>query len=214
MNSRCSPIKRVCHKKTTSARSTAHAHTRNDLLCRHCKILEKYNTCTIIHVPVLMHIYTPLYFPVQGDPEKSLDASKRPTTEFVADAPTDLASLYAKKGGVDLSILSELTQSVSGDDGLPSRSKRTCVRVREQISKLQEILDDESDTKPSPGGAGSKVKGRGTGRVSTGGRTSDVGLQESSVATSAKKYKRPAYSQFTHKRRKRKKKSPEEGNKL
>ena len=34
---------------------------------------------------------------------------------------------------------------------------------------------------------------------------------ESSGGVTPKKYKRPAYSQFTHKRRKRKKKSEEEG---
>ena len=150
----------------------------------------------------------------QGDPEKPVDANiAKWAKEFGADVPTDLASLYAKKGGVDLSILSELTQSVgaSGEEDYPSRSKRTCVRVREQITKLQEILGDEAETR-SPGSTGSKVKGRGTGRVPAN-RSSDVGQQESSGGggVSPKKYKRPTYSQFTHKRRKRKKKSPEEG---
>ncbi len=111
-----------------------------------------------------------------------------------------------------MSILSELTQSVSGDDGLPSRSKRTCVRVRQQISKLQEILGDEAEAKSSPGGSGSKVKGRGTGRTPTSGRTSDMGQKESSTPSVTKKSKRSTYSQFTNKRRKRKKKSPEDGN--
>ena len=97
----------------------------------------------------------------------------------------------------------------SGEEDYPSRSKRTCVRVREQITKLQEILGDESETR-SPGSAGSKVKGRGTGRATTN-RTSDGGQVESSGGVTPKKYKRPAYSQFTHKRRKRKKKSEEEG---
>lgn len=145
-----------------------------------------------------------------GDPEKLVDGNKRTSTEFGADVPTDLASLYAKKGGVDLSILSELTQSVgaSGGGELPSRSKRTCVRVRQQITKLQEILGDEADIR-SPGSTGSKVKGRGTVRPPAN-RSSDTGQSEVISAVSPKKYKRPAYSQFTHKRRKRRKKSPEE----
>ena len=51
---------------------------------------------------------------------------------------------------MDLGTLSELTKSVQetkgknmsdGDTG-GLRSKRTCVRVREEISRLEEILDD------------------------------------------------------------------------
>lgn len=133
--------------------------------------------------------------------------------------PLDLATFYASKGGVDLSTLSELTKSVGvSDDGMDNtRSKRTCVRVREEISKLEEILkDDNSDAKPSP--VSKQRSGRGKGRGSTSraatGANKSAELEgegdESVGAPSAKKYKRPAYSQFTHKRRKRKKK-PEEG---
>ena len=106
-----------------------------------------------------------------------------------------------------------------------SRSKRTCVRMREEITKLQEILKDNGspEVKPSPP---AKTKTTSTARMSTkarpsSGRTSDVGsggAQESTTVAGsltssapAKKYKRPAYSQFTHKRRKRRKKQPEEG---
>ena len=91
-----------------------------------------------------------------------------------------------------------------------SRSKRTCVRVRQEITKLQEILkEDHSDLKPSPPSRG-RGRGRGRGGVA---RSGDAVTQDSvgGSATPVKKYRRPAYSQFTHKRRKRKKKQPEEG---
>ena len=89
------------------------------------------------------------------------------------------------------------------EEGGP-RSKRTCVRVREEISKLQEILKDPSETKPPAVG---KPRGRGRGRsLSADG----VALQEAGLPL--KKYRRPAYrSQFTHKRRKRRRKTFEEG---
>ena len=108
-----------------------------------------------------------------------------------------------------------------------SRSKRTCVRMREEITKLQEILKDNGspEVRPSPPARsrtaastkGSSKARPSSGRVSdVGGRRGSGGLQESttpSVATSApaKKYRRPGYSQFTHKRRKRRRKQPEEG---
>lgn len=137
----------------------------------------------------------------------------------------DLASFYASKGGVDLGTLSELTKSVGvSDDNMEnSRSKRTCVRVREEISKLEEILKDDSvDTKAST--SKSRGGGRGRGRGSTT-RTSleaanqlgEMGADELggvAVVPAAKKYKKPAYSQFTHKRRKRKRKPPEEGKRI
>ena len=97
-----------------------------------------------------------------------------------------------------------------------SRSKRTCVRMREEISKLQEILRDSGspEVKPSPP---ARSRARGKGRASSG-RTSDVGggAQESPVtsvpsAAPPRKNRRSGYSQFTHKRRKRRKKLPEEG---
>lgn len=142
--------------------------------------------------------------------------------DYIPDLPVDLATLYATKGGVDLGTLSELTNSIKEDGidvDLGSRSKRTCVRMREEISRLQEILKDggSPESKPSPP---AKPKARGKGRASSG-RTSDAGgAQDSSASTPSapapapapvKKYRRPAYSQFTHKRRKRRKKQPEEG---
>lgn len=139
--------------------------------------------------------------------------------DYIPDLPVDLATLYATKGGVDLGTLSELTNSIK-EDGIDidmggSRSKRTCVRMREEISKLQEILKDSGspEAKPSPP---AKPRARGKGRTSSG-RTSDAGgVQEPatsmpSAPAPVKKYRRPAYSQFTHKRRKRRKKQPEEG---
>ena len=48
---------------------------------------------------------------------------------------------------MDLGTLSELTKGVPGMDDDGGRSKRTCVRVREGISRLEEILGDGS----SPG---------------------------------------------------------------
>ena len=105
------------------------------------------------------------------------------------------------------------------DEGMEgTRSKRTCVRVRQEISKLQEILnDDTSDVKlVKPGGRG---RGRGSGGPASGGRSSlganrsvefDEDADGNSLIPPTKK-KRSSYSQFTHKRRKRKKKLPEEG---
>ena len=107
------------------------------------------------------------------------------------------------------------------------RSKRTCVRMREEITKLQEILKDNGspEVRPSPPARSrTTTAARASTKARSSGRTSDVGGsggggQESTtpvVGTSAssapvKKYRRPAYSQFTHKRRKRRKKQPEEG---
>ena len=123
--------------------------------------------------------------------------------------------------------MSELTKSVN-DDGLDidigivgggSRSKRTCVRMREEITKLQEILKDNGapEVKPSPPARAKTTSMKASMKArSSSGRTSDVSGQESvTVASSSlapvKKYRRPAYSQFTHKRRKRRRKQPEEG---
>ena len=124
--------------------------------------------------------------------------------------------------------MSELTQSVkhSAEEdaaGSGSRSKRTCVRVREEISKLQEILEDIDTEDPKAANAvGAKPKGRGRGRgqASGGGVSNEVGREGSAMdagsadlsVPAVRKYRRPAYrSQFTHKRRKKRKKQPEEG---
>ena len=144
----------------------------------------------------------------------------------MAEGPVDLASFYASKGGVDLSTLSELTKSVGvSDDGgtvePTSRSKRTCVRVREEISKLEEILKDDSlePASSKPKGVSGRGKGRGAGgRSSSGGgglgrsaETVGEDVGTGSVVSSAAKKKKATYSQFTHKRRKRKRKPPEDG---
>lgn len=148
------------------------------------------------------------------------ELEKKAVADYIPDLPVDLATLYASKGGVDLGTLSELTKSVKEDgpsdmdiDLGGSRSKRTCVRMREEISKLQEILKDNGspEVKPSPP---AKPRGRGKGRSSLTRRASDAGGYEEYTAPApapVKKYRRPAYSQFTHKRRKRRRKPPEEG---
>ena len=96
--------------------------------------------------------------------------------------------------------------------------------MREEITKLQEILKDNGspEVKPSPP-ARSKMTSavRASTKARSSGRMSDVGggnsgSQESTTVVAAssapvKKYRRPAYSQFTHKRKKRRKKQPEEG---
>ncbi len=149
------------------------------------------------------------------------DSKKTVSTDFAADMPIDLATLYARKGGVDLSTLSELTKSVGAaeGDGTGSRSKRTCVRVRQEISKLQEILNEDTSSDVKPGKvSGGKSRGRNSGggvasRSSLGPKVvelDDDALSGSGLLPSAKK-KRSTYSQFTHKRRKRKKKQMEEG---
>ena len=54
---------------------------------------------------------------------------------------------------VDLGTLSELTKSVPGKETLEEdggRSKRTCVRVREGISRLEEILGDGASPEGKP----------------------------------------------------------------
>ena len=157
------------------------------------------------------------------------EAEKGTTADYIPDLPVDLATLYATKGGVDLGTLSELTKSVKDDDldiGIVggSRSKRTCVRMREEITKLQEILKDNGspEVKPSPPARSKTMSAtKASSKARSSGRTSDVGggssgSQESTTAVAAssapvKKYRRPAYSQFTHKRKKRRKKQPEEG---
>ena len=64
-------------------------------------------------------------------------------TDYLPEG-ANLATYYTA-GDVDLSTLSELTKSVQGKtmtDSDGGRSKRTCVRVREEISRLEEILGD------------------------------------------------------------------------
>ena len=146
-------------------------------------------------------------------------ATSKKASEFAADVPVDLATFYASKGGVDLSTLSEITKSVGVSEKLDnSRSKRTCVRVREEISKLEEIFKDDSTIKASvpSKSRGGRGKGRGSSARASSGTSqlidAEVACDEvGGVVPSVKKYKRPAYSQFTHKRRKRKRKLPEEG---
>lgn len=142
--------------------------------------------------------------------EKAL--STRKAIDIAPDTPVDLTGFYTTKGVVDLGTLSEITKSVQETAGIEvnatqSRSKRTCVRVREEMHKLREILED--DVKPAPV---SKPKGRGRGRGTTSsGKGSDHDTSHQEVAVVPKKYRRPARSQFTHKRRKKRKKQPEEG---
>ncbi len=121
---------------------------------------------------------------------------------------------------MDLSILSELTKSVGASDVMEkTRSKRTCVRVREEISKLEEILkDDTTEGKPSAvsrtRGGGGRGRGRGLNArasLGTGRIVEDESAESGGVLSSVKKAKKATYSQFTHKRRKRKRKAPEEG---
>ena len=92
-------------------------------------------------------------------------SQKKPREEIEKagpDQPVDLASYYSVHG-VDLQTLSELTGSViqeEEDDIGTSRSKRTCVRVREEISKLQEMLDTGGGP-VKPGIKGQSTRGRG-----------------------------------------------------
>ena len=157
-----------------------------------------------------MHTHTH----TQSDDQEKVETIRK-GTEVVPDEPVDLASLYASKGGVDLGTLSELTRSVretagvDTGDGSQLRSKRKCVIVREEISKLQEILGVANSVEPKSSSGGIRPRGRGRGRPVSSGRSSDVGYQEPTL--SVRKYRRPAYSQFTHKRRKRRKRQPEEG---
>lgn len=138
--------------------------------------------------------------------EQDMDAAKM--AELGGDLDL-LASFYATKGGVDLGTLSELTRSVQEEvstdkDSDMMRSKRTCVRVREEISKLQEILKDPSEGK-FPTAGKQRGRGRGRGFGAEGRAPQDMG-------TPVKKYRRPAYrSQFTHKRRKKRRRQMEEG---
>ena len=117
-------------------------------------------------------------------------------TEPSSDLPVDLASYYSTRGGVDLDILSELTGAVGKTEEEPSglRSKRKCVRVREEMSRLQEILNTDSDH--SKGG-----RGRG-GRAKVPVDPFNRSRPRSRLSTR---------SQFTHKRRRRRKQPEEEG---
>ena len=130
----------------------------------------------------------------EGAPPKT-----RRVQDTAGDLPVDLASYYSTQGGVDLDILSELTGGAAAKEEEESsgyRSKRKCVRVREEMSRLQEILDTDSDHN-----AGSKG-GRGRG-----GRAKVP-------ADPFSRRPRPRVntrSQFTHKRRRRRKQPEEEG---
>lgn len=118
-------------------------------------------------------------------------------TDTTSDRPLDLASYYSTQGGVDLDILSELTGAVSKGEEESSgfRSKRKCVRVREEMSRLQEILDTNPDHTGSKSGRskGSKAK---------------VPADPFSRRPRSRLNTR---SQFTHKRRRRRKQPEEEG---
>ena len=85
-----------------------------------------------------------------GDKQSRQQSTNATTTtsstnnaDFLPEIP-NLSTFYTS-GDVDLGTLSELTKSVQGKsplDGDGGRSKRTCVRVREEISRLEEILGE------------------------------------------------------------------------
>ena len=71
------------------------------------------------------------------------------TGDYLPEGP-NLSTFYSAVD-VDLSTLSELTESVPGKEAQRvdgSRSKRTCVRVREGISRLEEILGNGGSSSP------------------------------------------------------------------
>ena len=112
--------------------------------------------------------------------------------------PTPDLKKYYNPDHVDLKTLSELTQSVEpGKDG-GSRSKRTCVRVREEIAKLQELLDANGEKIKIPAGTPSRTQGGGGGAVSKG---------------QIKGGKRRRISQGTTSKKKKQKSSQKEGTK-
>ena len=133
-------------------------------------------------------------------------SQKKPREEIEKagpEQPVDLASYYSVHG-VDLQTLSELTGSViqeEEEDIGTSRSKRTCVRVREEISKLQEMLDTGGGP-VKPGIKGQSTRGRG------GTSTRDLtGMYNIQVAAQRSRNTRiPSTSQ-----RKRSRKQSEEG---
>lgn len=117
--------------------------------------------------------------------------SKKPREEPHVNAPPLDLTKYYESNQVDLNTLSELTRSVGPPfETGTARSKRRCVRVREEITKLQELLDEEKSKPPV---------GKGQAKRPT---------QTKSVI--GNKRSRSGRSQFTS-RRKRKKKPHEEG---
>lgn len=90
-----------------------------------------------------------------------LPPSKRSRDDPQSEVPLDLTY---KSQDYDLKTLSELTRSVvpENDEGKGLRSKRTCVRVREEITRLQELLNTDAEK-----GKAVAVKG-GTKRSQSG----------------------------------------------
>lgn len=117
-------------------------------------------------------------------------------------SPVDLTSYYSTQGGVDLETLSELTGMAGKmeEDFGGLRSKRKCVRVREEMSRLQELLETDTGTGDAKSGASRGGRG-GVGRVRS---PSDPFSWKPKTRSSGR-------SQFTHKRRRRRKQPVEEG---
>ena len=109
----------------------------------------------------------------------------------------DLASYYSARGGVDLDTLSELTRSVnrsSDEDAIGAyRSKRTCVRVREEMNRLQEIFGDDplSLMGGKSGQTGRRSGGRGRGVAVDGyGKKSRQSLAQVQQASRGRRRKK------------------------
>ena len=94
----------------------------------------------------------------------NLPPSKKSRDDPQSEVPLDITKYY-KSQDYDLKTLSELTRSVvpENDEGKGSRSKRTCVRVREEITKLQELLNTDVEK-------GKAVASKGPTKRSQSGR--------------------------------------------
>lgn len=104
-----------------------------------------------------------------------------------------------------MDTLSELTSAVGKSDDTSGglRSKRKCVRVREEMSRLQEILELDSGVTDSKLVSGSRG---GRGRTGRAKLVSDPYSRRPKSRSNVR-------SQFTHKRRRRRKPPEEEGQK-
>ena len=111
-------------------------------------------------LPLLLSLSTTVPQSTEKDVDKDHEKPPRQQTTNADYLPesTHLATYYPT-GDVDLGTLSELTKSVQEtkgknvSDGEGGRSKRTCVRVREEISRLEEFLEDGQ-----PGSEGKPTK--------------------------------------------------------
>ena len=129
-----------------------------------------------------------LLFQNESNDSSSTDSSPSPgksSGKKDGSGPTPDLKKYFNPNHVDLKTLSELTQSVEPGKDEGSRSKRTCVRVREEIAKLNELLDANGEKIKIPAVTPNRTGGGGVSK----GQTKGGKRRRSSQGTTSKKKK-------------------------